>query len=287
MTPPADFACFILTHGRPDRVHTYRALRQSGYTGPIYLIIDTDDPTGDLYRAQYGSQVLAFNKADYSSRIDQADNFLDAPATVLPARHAVFDLATRLAIPYFLQLDDDYQEFQFRFNRQFEYAYQRVTDLDSVFTHVLDFYRSIPALTIAFAQGGDMIGGGEATYMRKLTLRRKAMNTFFCSIHRPFSFLGRMNDDVSMYCVYGMRGALLLTLYNVSITQEPTQSQSGGLTDLYQQFGTYVKSFYTVLHCPAFVSVGTIHDTYTRLHHIIDWKHGVPVLLSEQYRKPD
>ena len=37
----SDFAVFILTHGRANNVKTYATLRNSGYTGKIYLILDT------------------------------------------------------------------------------------------------------------------------------------------------------------------------------------------------------------------------------------------------------
>ena len=38
-----NFAVFILTHGRPDNVITIKTLRQSGYTGKVYFIIDNED----------------------------------------------------------------------------------------------------------------------------------------------------------------------------------------------------------------------------------------------------
>jgi len=43
----SDFAALILTHGRPDRVHTYFALRNAGYTGRILIVIDNEDKTAD------------------------------------------------------------------------------------------------------------------------------------------------------------------------------------------------------------------------------------------------
>ena len=42
-----DFAVFILTNGRPDRVVTYDTLKRCGYTGPIYLIVDDLDDLFD------------------------------------------------------------------------------------------------------------------------------------------------------------------------------------------------------------------------------------------------
>ena len=40
-----NFAAFILTHGRPEHVYTYKTLRSQGYTGQIYIVIDDEDPT--------------------------------------------------------------------------------------------------------------------------------------------------------------------------------------------------------------------------------------------------
>lgn len=40
-----DFCAFILTHGRPDKVLTYRTLRRAGYTGKIFIVVDDEDKT--------------------------------------------------------------------------------------------------------------------------------------------------------------------------------------------------------------------------------------------------
>lgn len=38
-----DFCAFILTHGRPDKVLTYRTLRRAGYTGNGFCVSLTPD----------------------------------------------------------------------------------------------------------------------------------------------------------------------------------------------------------------------------------------------------
>lgn len=40
-----DFCAFILTHGRPGKVLTYRTLRRAGYTGKIFIVVDDEDKT--------------------------------------------------------------------------------------------------------------------------------------------------------------------------------------------------------------------------------------------------
>ncbi|BEA58584.1 hypothetical protein VEE10_18460 [Escherichia coli] len=55
-----DFCAFILTHGRPDKVLTYRKLRRAGYTGKIFIVVDDEDKTRNQYMAEFGEQVLVF-----------------------------------------------------------------------------------------------------------------------------------------------------------------------------------------------------------------------------------
>ena len=39
-------------------------------------------------------------------------------------------------------------------------------------------------------QGGDFIGGHQSGLWKK-KLKRKAMNSFICSVNRPFKFIGQ------------------------------------------------------------------------------------------------
>lgn len=126
-----DFCAFILTHGRPDKVLTYRTLRRAGYTGKIFIVVDDEDKTRHQYMAEFGEQVLVFSKADIASRFDEADNFCDR-RSIFYARNACFDLAKLVGCKYFIQLDDDYHEFQFRVDRNYDQAYFPIRKLDAI-----------------------------------------------------------------------------------------------------------------------------------------------------------
>lgn len=279
------FAVFILTHGRPHKVETFDTLRKQGYTGEIYIIIDNEDATANEYRRRFGDKVIVFDKEAIARTFDEADNFHDRRA-VIYARNASFEIARDLGLDYFLQLDDDYTDFRFKFTPDLVYVHKLVVrNLDRLFAIVLDYFKSIPALTIALGQGGDFLGGAQTTTCHTLWLKRKAMNTFFCSTHRPFSFVGRVNEDVNTYVALGHRGGLFLTIFNAAINQETTQHSSGGMTELYQSQGTYVKSFYTVMYAPSCVKIAEIGTIHKRLHHQINWPTAVPRIMSEQYRK--
>ena len=50
-----------------------------------------------------------FDKLEISKKFDEFDNFDDRRAIVY-ARNASFEIAKKLGLKYFLQLDDDYEE---------------------------------------------------------------------------------------------------------------------------------------------------------------------------------
>ncbi|MEB3209564.1 MAG: hypothetical protein VKK63_11715, partial [Synechococcus sp.] len=70
-----DFIAFILTHGRPDKVVTYKSLKRHGYTGPICVLIDNEDKTIEEHRKLYGDQVYVFDKKAMAEETDAGDNF--------------------------------------------------------------------------------------------------------------------------------------------------------------------------------------------------------------------
>jgi len=287
MTMRDDFCAFILTHGRPDRVHTYNSLVRAGYTGKIYIVIDDEDETGSQYRARFGDSVLQFSKSEIAAQIDEGDNFGDRRA-IIYARNACFNLAKQVGCRFFIQLDDDYTSFFYRAGRFGEpiSMYIRKT-ADGIFSAIIDYLDKIPALSIALSQGGDWLGGG----LKKDDLRRsmrKAMNTFVCCVDRPFAFFGRINEDVNTYTTLGRRGDLFFTIMQAMIVQAPTQSSEGGMTGLYVDSGTYVKSFYSVMYSPSCVKIGALGDyrsPHFRIHHKINWNRTVPKIISESFRK--
>ena len=74
MTMRDDFAVFILTHGRPNKVYTYKTLRNQNYSGRIYLLIDDEDESAREYQEKYGDEVIVFNKTEAASLVDVGDN---------------------------------------------------------------------------------------------------------------------------------------------------------------------------------------------------------------------
>jgi len=285
MMKEQDFAVFILTYGRADNVVTYKILKKQNYTGKIYLVCSTDDPQLEEYKKRYGDEVIVFDKDEYKDSFDLGDNFNEKRAVIFP-RNAVFDIAEKLGYTYFLQLDDDYSSFCYTLDENERYItlVLRIKNLDRLFDNLLDYYKKIPAKTLAIAQGGDFIGGRESGQLRKRVLR-KAMNFFICSTKRKFNFVGRINEDVNTYVSLGNQGELLLTIVDIRLDQGQTQSTPGGMTEMYLDSGTYLKSFYTILFAPSCVYISLMGNKNKRLHHQIQWRYAVPKLIKEKYKK--
>lgn len=282
-----DFCAVILSHGRADNVITYKSLRSHGYTGRILILIDDQDEQRETYISNYGQDVIVFDKSEAYSISDPGNNS-GYMGSVLFARNMVHDLVRESGYQWFVMLDDDYNDWRIRLPKGDYLSHFSIDDLDKVFEIYRSYYESIDALTLSFAQGGDFIGGVGSRAFNKygaIRLLRKSMNVFFCSVDRPFQFYGIMNDDVNMYLSHGIRGQLCLTAPQCSINQLETQANQGGLTDMYLELGTYVKSFYSVMYSPSSVVVYEMGVNHKRLHHKINWEKTTPKILSEKWRK--
>jgi hypothetical protein len=285
------FAVFILTHGRADSVYTFKTLRQQGYTGKIYLLCDNEDKQINRYKNLYGTDtVIVFNKQDAMDITDSGDNFKKRNSVVF-ARNWNFKVASDLGLTHFWQLDDDYTRFDYSLNADMQYttSNNKIGKLDDLLEALMYFMDTTPFHSIAFAQGGDFIGGEGCTLlsrMRKDEIYRKVMNSFLFRVDRPVQFMGRINEDVNMYVEWGRRGILFMTSPQLRLQQVVTQQNSGGLTEIYLDLGTYIKSFYTVMYAPSCVKIAEVGTSDRRIHHQVMWKYAVPKILDESHRKP-
>ena len=274
-----DFVAIILTHGRAGRVVTYNTLKKCGYTGDIIILIDNEDTQAEAYKKEFGEQVEIFDKLEASKRFDEGDNFNDRRA-IFYARNVCFDVARARGYKYFIELDDDYTTFVWKFNMESIYHERRILNLDKVFEKVLRYFKETPRIqTICFAQNGDFIGGGKGTFGKEIKLHRKAMNTFMCDVERRFDFVGRVNEDVNTYTSEGRKGVLFVTIPMVAIKQEQTQRNRGGMSEMYIDNGTYVKSYYSILYCPSAVKIATMGDKHKRIHHKVKWNNCAPKIV--------
>lgn len=277
-----DFALFFICHNKVDFRTFDTVIKKYKYSGPWYIIIDDKDKSIEQFQKKYGEErVKIFSKTEVWKKIDMMDNFT-YDSVITFARNACFDIANEIGVKYFLTLDDDYDSFRFRFPGKpscpLEWGY-----FDKVVQLYLDFYRSHENINVlAFCQGSDLsaIANGKVL--------RKAMNGLFFSTKRRVWFKGHLNEDVTTYTRYNQLGHLFLTLPSIQLNQQPTQT-GGGISGVYEKYGTYTKTFYSVMQCPSFIKVSTFTKGFRmskfRIHHKIDSELGYAQVISSRYKK--
>lgn len=281
----SDFAVIIPSFGRSDRVFTHKTLRARGYTGRIIILCSDDDNEIGEYKKIYGDDVFVFNKDDYQGKFDKMDNF-GSKACVVYARNAMWDIAKAANLKRFAVADDDYTDIQYRVQPDGSYYAKKARNCDDLFSAYIMALKETGLDTICFAQGGDYIGGGANTAVAGgFRPSRKMMNFYFFDVDKPIEFKGTINEDLTSSVTYGMTGGKIVTCLMSSVTQRETQSNAGGLTDIYLEVGTYVKSFYSVMAAPSCVKVAAMGDSSLRLHHEVKWKNAVPKIIRQELKK--
>lgn len=277
-----NFAIFILTHGRAKNISTISAMKRCKYNGKYYLIVDNEDDQIEEYKKIYGEKVIVFDKKKTSEWTDAGDN-KDERTAILWARNESFYIAEKLGLSHFMMLDDDYTNIWLRYAEGDKCLHKR-PDLNKAIEIAIKLLDTTNALSVAFSQGGDWIGGIQSPRANNPILR-KCMNSFICRTDRKFKFAGRMNEDVSTYVRMGNLGKLMMTITPIMIVQKMTQSLGGGMTDMYKETGTYVKSFYSVMYCPSCVKIYHIGVSNIRIHHRVHWNNAVAKIINEKYKK--
>lgn len=278
-----DFAVFIMVHGRPEKNLTYNTLLKCGYEGEIYLLGDLLDDRSEDYKKIYGKYYIQCDTKEISKNIDSGDNSGNLNSTLYKSNES-FNIAKKLGIKYFCLMCDDYYEFDYMFKDEIK-GMKLCRNINKIFDLVIDFYKKTKVLSIAFAQTGDFIGGidnGKGVYRFS---KRKLMNTFFLSTERIFNFYGRMNEDVTTYTNLGQKGNLFLTIPCFAINQKDTQQSKKGLTELYEDNGTYIKSMFSVIYNPSCVKASMMNAKHKRIHHSIKWINTTPMIIEEKYKK--
>lgn len=279
------YAVFILTHGRPDKQHTFQSLRKYGYDGEVYFVIDDEDKSGAEYRKKYGDKVVTFNKSKWIEKTDTMD-IEQRRDVVVYARNAVFDIAKNLGYKYFVVLDDDYKNYEHRYPEGKKLKTVTPRKLGKAFEASFRFLISSGILCYGWEQGGDFIGGLNTRFKKRCV--RKIMNTYFFDVDKPVVFKGTIDEDMVASLYHGLLGDVIISSCDMAIQQMKTQKQSGGLTDAYLHYGTYTKSFYAVMMNPSCVTVAMMGDPrsgFCRMHHRVKYDLSCPVIISDKWRK--
>lgn len=277
------FAVFILSHGRAQDVKTVKMLNEQHYTGDWFIVIDDEDEQADTYYEKYGARVIMFNKKAVAAMTDTGDLDDDRRVGVF-ARNKIQELASERGYAYHLQLDDDFIELRYRYEADGVLKSRKAKNLDNVFLRLTEYMDNCPKITwLSFGLSNYYLGGINKGKWRDRMIP-KTMGSFLMRASRPVKFSMRMNDDITTCALEQSRGNIAFTFMPYQIETPPTQHQKGGMTDIYQENGTYRKSFYSVLVGPSWAKVSREIMSH-RVHHEIYFENCVPKILSSKWKK--
>lgn len=274
-------ATFIFSYKRANKLMTYDVLKNTNYTGDIYIVVSDDDPTLNEYFEKF-KNVVVFSKEDARSTTDLCDNFENRKLVVF-ARNYIFKIAKQMGLDCFCVLDDDYDRFSYRRCFGDKLKGFKVKNSEIIINECFKYLMKTDTLDcFAWCQDGDFIGG--ASGFENIGGKRKIMNAYFFKTNRPIRFLGSINEDLNASVYEGQRGKVFFTINDVSIHQMMTQQNAGGLTDAYLDSGTYIKSFYSVIVAPNCVKVSAMGNKDLRIHHKVTWDKACPKIIRENVK---
>lgn len=275
-----DFAVMICSHGRAKTLTTFDALRECGYTGKIFIIIDDEDNQIDEYRDRF-ENVHIFCKQKY---YEAADGVIEGKQKcILYARNACYDIAAENDLTFFCEIDDDISAFYFRYIAEEKAKQTKIKSLDEVFEELLHFYEHKKTSVLGFMTQGDYIGGISSKAFRQ-GISRTVSNVFIMKTDRRIDFIASMNEDTCSALVYGQRGELFMSVNGIMQSSEEIGNNTlgNGMTEFYEKLGSFSRTFIAVICRPDCVKAEAAKGKF-RIR--VNWNNSVPMIINERWKK--
>ncbi len=276
------YAVFILSHKRADRVETYSTLRNSGYTGEIYIVIDDEDPQCLLYQKRF-ENVLVFNKERWIKSTDTVTNDKKKSSPVY-ARNYIEQTARDMGYDAYIVMDDDIINLRFRYIENYIAKSQALkSNLDEVLSAYMNYLISANIATLSFATVMVYAGGVH----NESDMVRLASHRYTCQIHMrnlsfPVDWISLANNDSISANNTAKIGYLWWALPFIVYDSPKMNTLPGGMKSVYDSVSEFKRAFMSTVVSPSVCRVGCSKD---RLAIKRDLKAAYPVIISGRYKK--
>lgn len=271
---------YIISKGRPW-CKTAKTLTKMNYPGEWFIVCGNNDETLQEYRDNWGEHVLVFDWYEQIKHTDTLDNFgFDNMASgAVPVRNATCDISRERGELRHWQLDDDYNGFYRVTNGTLHKHRMDGQELYEVLSEIAEF-----AHRCGLQNAGIALGTIESVPEKKKTFSRRVFNAHNLPTDPELFTVwrGRMNDDLINAIETYRNGGFEMLFKYANLTMEPSQSEAGGLTDLYKAEGTVRKTAYPVLLAP---SATKLVVRFGRYHHRVDWDKLSPKMLHSKWQR--
>ena len=258
-----------MSKGRPQ-CKTAKLLKKLKYPGEWFIVCGDNDETIPEYQQNYGvDKVLIFDWKKYFNKCDFMDNTKSLSGAI-PARNAIKDIAKKRGENRHWQWDDDYTGFRWFDCKEFRWRSLEGEELQEKLQDIANFGEMVRANNIGFDLATVCANGVEGVrFILQMGQRVFNFHNLPTNDNLWIKWRGRMNDDLLNSIWAKNHGRLVFSLKNPLGAMAQTQKESGGLTDIYKEQGTVVKTAYGVLGHPKAVKLIIWRGRY---HHRVDWQ---------------
>lgn len=277
------FAVFILTHGRPHNQLTVKTLRDLGYTGDLYLVVDDQDDTFDEYVKEWGvNTVIVFNKDHF---IRHTDTGLSVPVTKFAvfARNAIEHIAKFMGYKTFMMLDDDITKLRVRLPEDESLrSYQFNGHFNEIIDKSVDYVLDCNIACMGFGFCNLYIGGVE-NFNKENPRQRLCAEAFIRNTSHPVSWRLNMVEDMITSIDAAMSGDVWFQFLPIQVEIKMSEGAvEGGNSEVYRQLGMYRISFMPVI---AYPSSNTVRLGKKAWASTTTPDKCIPKIISSRYRK--
>lgn len=271
---------YIISKGRPQ-CRTARTLEKMNYPGEWFIVCGNNDETLPQYRDNWGDHVIVFDWYEEIKHTDTLDNFgfEDKASGACPVRNATMKISKKRGELRHWQFDDDYNDFhKFDVDNEKFRRFDSGEEFEDWLYTVAKYGYDCGMNNIGFPPGSETYPDKFCTFSGRVFNAHNLPSTD--DIFVPW--VGRMNDDLINAINVWRQGGYEMSLRHMNMTMPNSQSEQGGLSEMYIQDGTVRKSAYPVLLAP---NATKLVVKFGRYHHEVDWSKLRPKLLHEKYQK--
>lgn len=270
---------YIISKGRPH-CETAQTLKNMRYEGEWFIVCGNNDAKLDQYQTLWGDKVLVFDWYEEIKNTDTLDNFgfENMPSGAVPVRNATRRISEERGEKRHWQFDDDYHSFYIKNpktgrnhklnGKLFEkYLYKIANFADNAELNNCGFALPLESLPDTMLHFGQRVFNAHNLPSEK---------------DKFITWRGRLNDDLINAMETHKYGKYEMYFKFMTIQMRDTQSETGGLTDIYQKEGTVRKTAYPILISP---NATQLTIRYKRYHHKVNWNRLIPKIIHEKWRK--
>lgn len=269
-------AVLICTHGRPNKQYTYNAIREAGYTGLVYLIVDDEDPSIDKLNSSLGYNIVQFCKQEYINTIDIGYSSSSAKrSAILYAKCACEDFAEKMRFDNFIIADDDITGFRYRYEKDGHLLSVPVTkNMDKIITEYYNVMNRADIIATSFGDVRAYIGG-------QVKESRLPYNFVFRNGYYRFDWKAEMYEDTVSPIFNNIRGKYTVQFPQVQyMMKEVDAKEDGGMREIYDTLSIFKRAFVAKIFSPTCIKLAN-----NKVGFELQQDKAFPKLISSTFKK--